>query len=197
MNKEDKYIFRTIIQDYGIFKFSAKPISEASKFHFDISELSDSDIDKILTERNIEKIESNSKVSSLSGGIAVIENNIPVIEPTCCNSLQSIMVWEAILKSDQNRWRRLWIGHPWIYYKVTNDSVHFSDYTETGMEEYMEGEQSIIEPIRVISILELKNQLNKMRVELDNFKLKLQNKLDSIGIISNNGFVNDLVGLED
>ena len=197
MTKEDKYIFRTIIQDYGIFKFSTKPISEASKFHFDISELCDSDIDKILTERNIKRIKSNSKVSPLSGGIAVIENNIPVIEPTCCNDLQSINVWEAVLKSDQNRWRQLWIGHPWIYYKVIEDLVYFSDYTESGKEEYMEREQSDIEPIRVITILELKNQLSKMRIELNNFKLKLTSKLESIGITSYNGFVNDLVGIED
>lgn len=66
--KEVKYKFTTIIRGYGIFKFSPIPISEISQSHYDISELSDSDIDKILNEGNIQNgqliISSLSRVKS-------------------------------------------------------------------------------------------------------------------------------------
>ncbi len=191
---ENKYTLKTVIQDYGTFKLSANSISENSKFHFDISELNHSDIDKILKENNIEKRDL-AYIDALSGGIAVLENDIAVIEPTCCNNLQSIDEWEAILKSNKNRWCQLWIGHPWIYYKVVNDVVYFSDYSDTV--DYKQRKDIGIKKIREIPITVLTNQLKKMRIELNEFNVKLRLRLVSIGIKDDNKFANELMGIEE
>ncbi|MEN7546988.1 hypothetical protein AAG747_03665 [Rapidithrix thailandica] len=73
-------------------------------------------------------------MSSISGGIVVkMEDEFP-IEPTCCGDLGNLLEWENIFKEGTEKWQPLWIGHPWIFYRKTNNKIEFSDYFETNIE---------------------------------------------------------------
>lgn len=67
----------------------------------------------------------------LLGGVVIKHEGAVLIEPQCCSDWSDLDDWEAILTHPQNQWKKLWIGHPWVYYKRAEGQVYFSDYIES------------------------------------------------------------------
>lgn len=69
------------------------------------------------------------KIAPLDGGLRV-EGKDGVIEHQCCSEFDDYMTWEFILDKQATHWTEIWIGHPWIYYRIDGRWVYLSDYCE-------------------------------------------------------------------
>ncbi|MFN8674147.1 MAG: hypothetical protein U0457_18955 [Candidatus Sericytochromatia bacterium] len=65
-----------------------------------------------------------------NGGYCLKNNGDYVILPNCCCRFESITDWEKIINEKSLSWDMIWIGHPWIHYKIVDKMVIFSDYNE-------------------------------------------------------------------
>jgi hypothetical protein len=95
-----------------------------------IATIEDSELNTIvevqLADTSLENLE---EIIPFEGGIVVELNDLNII-PQCCVSLSDFQEWEEILKCEPNEWTQIWIGHPWIFARIKNNSIEFSDYCE-------------------------------------------------------------------
>ena len=83
---------------------------------------------------------------------------------TCCNDFSSnLREWRQVLLDQNLSWTDIWVGHPWIYYKIEEGFIVFSDYTE---------EENLIKEL--------------FRVEFDVFKFDLQKMLKEVEVFIEN-----------
>ena len=87
-------------------------------------------IKKELSEVEFDDFEE--QISRLSGGIVVKIGGEVVTEPSCCADVGDLENWEGIFTSEVNVWHQLWIGHPWVLYRISAGTVEFSDYTDSN-----------------------------------------------------------------
>lgn len=147
----------------------------------DIETINDNELEEIIRNelKEVDLRYYEEQVSQICGGIVICENNISLIEPTCCGDIGNIKEWENIFEDKQGDWFQLWIGHPWVFYKKENGNVEFSDYTESNLKDFIE--------IRCkfhFSEVELKKEIEKIRTQQNQFELRIRKILDKIGIIN-------------
>ena len=114
-----------------------KPI-ELGSYLVDINNIGDSELKTIIKKelKDVDLSDFQEYVGQIIGGIVIVENDKIMLEPTCCGDISDIQNWEEIEKSELNKWTQLWIGHPWIFYKRTNNQIAISDYTDYNLEDF-------------------------------------------------------------
>lgn len=65
---------------------------------------------------------------SLEGGIIMCSGEDILIVPQCCVSLRDHQEWLHL--ADTKKFRPIWIGHPWVYYKTNRKDIFISEYIE-------------------------------------------------------------------
>lgn len=158
------------------------PIRKGS-YLVDISSIKNSELKEILKSK-LKKIEFNKleeQVGRIYGGIVIKTENKYPIEPTCCGDIGNLYEWEEIFKNGSKDWKQLWIGHPWVFYRMSNDIIEFSDYYEANIEEIKE-----IKRVLKIPIKDLKEKLKVIRKVQINFEKRIQFVLQEMGIKHSN-----------
>jgi hypothetical protein len=67
----------------------------------------------------------------LSGGMALVEGNEVLVEPTCCVDLRNLSDWRGAAAYGGLGWQTLWIGHPWLYVRFDGTLLLVSDQQES------------------------------------------------------------------
>lgn len=67
---------------------------------------------------------------ALYGGIAIKMDNQIVLEPQCCSDLNIVEEWKDELETITTEWKMFWIGHPWVYVRMIDGFVEFTDYED-------------------------------------------------------------------
>ena len=171
--KKTKYLkfkFINTLEYFGEKLFSIEPISTDYNHLFNLSEFTNSDIDDLIDlnikGKNLDELEE--ELYNLCGGIVIQRDDEILVSPSCCGDLSDIYNWEDIKSNNSNEWTKIWIGHPWIFYKKIENQVQISDYSENDNPKIED------KNIRfAISLNELETNLEEMR----NIQLLFQNKL--------------------
>ena len=69
-----------------------------------------------------------NKYSSFYGGVILYEAEELLISPQCCVCLSDYNEWKGLEPS--KNFKRIWVGHPWIYYKTEGDNILLTEYIE-------------------------------------------------------------------
>jgi hypothetical protein len=97
-----------------------------------ISDINDADL-KILIEKELQDAEmaenGTEAIGRFCGGIVII-NDKEVIHHQCCGSISDYKNWITFLEDAPTEWTQIWIGHPWIYGRISNNIIELSDYIE-------------------------------------------------------------------
>ena len=146
---------------------------------FDITTVSDNALIKILKNKlnGIDLPDFHEQVIALSGGIALEDNNIFYITPSCCGDLGAIHDWERMIEEQTTSWQKLWIGHPWIYYRKNDSHFEFSDYTEVGPDSL-----DHLQMLVTVPSSDLQHELSKIRAEQYAFCERIEKALNDMGI---------------
>lgn len=72
--------------------------------------------------------EEFERPTSFYGGVMMTSEDRIMICSQCCVSLQDHQEWMQLESSAS--FKRIWIGHPWIYYKVKGDKILFTRLIE-------------------------------------------------------------------
>jgi hypothetical protein len=160
-SKEQNERWRKAISTLDLY---LKPIQEGSYF-VDIETIDDENL-KIILKVIFEdvEIEGTDFLASFNGGFILTKNDKILLEPTCCSDLENLKDWQYIFENNSSDWSKLWIGHPWVFYKKENEKIQFSDYTEQMLSE-LENIQSVFE----VNESDLKIEINKMKERQINF----------------------------
>lgn len=112
------------ISDKGLD--SLKPIEPGSYF-VDIQTIGDAELEMILQTQisTREREDLKNQALPLLGGIFVFNESEILLEPMCCCDLSHLAEWQAIYSVRSKHWERLWIGHPWVFYRVQNHEIEF------------------------------------------------------------------------
>lgn len=97
-----------------------------------MSDINDADL-KILVEKELQDAEmaenGTEAIGRFCGGIVII-NDKEVIHHQCCGSISDYKNWVEFLEESPTEWAQIWIGHPWIYGRISNNIIELSDYIE-------------------------------------------------------------------
>lgn len=97
-----------------------------------MSDINDADL-KILVEKELQDAEipinGTEIVGAFCGGIVII-NDTEVIHHQCCGGISDYKNWVEFLEDAPTEWAQIWIGHPWIYGRISNNIIELSDYIE-------------------------------------------------------------------
>ena len=159
----------------------------------DINSITKTELKEIL-KSELEEVELDDyeeQVGRIYGGIVIKIENEFQIEPTCCGDIGNLYGWEEIIENSNKDWKQLWIGHPWIFYRIINDGIEFSDYYEANIEDIEK-----IKSILKIPIKDLKNRLKIIKKEQIEFEKRIQNVLDEMGIENSNRIAKLMTGNE-
>ncbi len=162
-NEWSDYWFKSVSDS----KLNIKPI-ELGSWLVDIQSLNINNL-KIIIEKHFEEIDLvnfEDELLAFSGGIVIRENNKILIEPQCCADLSDIYKWKNL--KDNNIYNQLWIGHPYIYYKIKNDTILFSEYTEQDDIDI----ENIVEKFK-INKQEFLSETPKIEIIINEFKKKI------------------------
>ena len=139
-----------------------------------ISKVSDELIEKTI-ESHIDEIESNNyeeELVPLDGGLR-IEHNDLIIEHQCCSELNDYQNWEKVLIERSNNWKEIWIGHPTIFYRLTDDKIEFSEYYDDNPA------SNDITTKMVFEKADFFDQLTQSLAELKSFKERVYQIIDN------------------
>lgn len=70
--------------------------------------------------------------TSFEGGVIFTSNDKIIMTPQCCVSLQDHKEWSRIHRSE--KFERIWLGHPWIYYRIKGDNIFFTRLIEKAFD---------------------------------------------------------------
>lgn len=70
--------------------------------------------------------------TSFEGGVIMTSKDKIVMTPQCCVSLQDHQEWTRI--QAQKEFTRIWLGHPWIYYKNVGEQILFTRLIEKAFD---------------------------------------------------------------
>jgi hypothetical protein len=169
-----------------------KPIETGSYF-VEISKIGDAEL-KIILQNQLKEIDLSDfeeYLVQLCGGVVIIDTDTDkvIIEPSCCGDMSDIKNWESIEFSELNKWNHLWIGHPWVFYKKTEEHISFSDYTDYNLEEFKN-----ISEIYRFPEQELISQIKEIRKNHDNFDTRIKRNLIEMGIDNAEGIAKLMTG---
>jgi hypothetical protein len=145
----------------------------------DLSTLRDDDLVEILKNelKEVELSDFEEQVGKISGGIVLKDNDVIYLEPSCCGDIGNITEWEKIVQNASSTWAQLWIGHPWVFYRKDDQFIEFSNYTESGPEDFQENDILIR-----VSQSELQTELKKVVEQQKDFESRIRKTLDTMGI---------------
>jgi len=105
---------------------------ESGSWLVDIETIKEEELKVILNHEleDVDLLDYKEQIGNICGGIAVKQNGKIIISPTCCGDLANLSEWEEIIDKEDNTWHQLWIGHPWVFYKKSNEFIGFSEYTD-------------------------------------------------------------------
>lgn len=152
------------INRYGISLHKAYVNGE--EYELDISKIPDDFLLPII--QNHIKDDELDEIQSIEGGLRIDLGDLS-LEWTCCENITDFYHWEDTLNISNENWNRLWIGHPWIYFRIQNDKIQFSDYTD-DTEIIPENLQIKME----LNYLEFTSKLLAKINEMESFKQKLK-----------------------
>ncbi|WP_299438221.1 hypothetical protein [uncultured Aquimarina sp.] len=139
-----------------------------------ISKISNELIEKTI-ESHIDEIESNNyeeELVPLDGGLR-IEHNDLIIEHQCCSELNDYQNWEKVLIEQSNDWKEIWIGHPSVFYRLTDDKIEFSEYYDDNPA------SKDITTKMVFEKADFFDQLTQSLAELKSFKKRVYQIIDN------------------
>lgn len=76
-----------------------------------------------------EHLTDQEQMDSFHGGVFISYGGMSVW-PQCCSALSDYKEWQEVLKSKPSEWTQIWVGHPWIFVRILNGRIEFSDYYE-------------------------------------------------------------------
>lgn len=159
--------------------FSTKPISEEYAHLFNMSDLTNHDIDNLIEynikDKDLDDLEE--ELYNLCGGILIRRNTEILISPSCCGDLSDIYNWEDVTLNKSEEWIKLWIGHPWVYSRKLNNEIQLSDYFESDSLD--------IRPEQIklsIPLPQFETELEKARRTQEKFQGRLADRLKLKGI---------------
>ena len=154
---------------------------ELGSYLVDINKIGESELKTIIKKelKNVDLSDFQEYVGQIIGGIVVLENEKIILEPTCCGDISNIQNWEQVGNAELNKWTQLWIGHPWIFYKRTDNYIAISDYTDYNLEDFTDiseknkfSEQELLSEIKISrkSQIEFENRISKIlnQMEINN-----------------------------
>lgn len=166
-----------------------EPIEKGSYF-VDLNTINDNSLKiillKALEEINIKNIDD--EILPFNGGIVLKINDQKFIEPNCCCDIGNLADWVDILIAKKEEWHQLWIGHPWIYFKIVDDLIYFSDYTDENNSLNIKEKFSISRNV-------LGEKLKKIQQQRKEFRLKIERNLIELNIQQPDKIANLLTGL--
>jgi hypothetical protein len=95
----------------------------------------------------------------LSGGLALVEGDRPVIEPQCCGDLANVDMWKDAAGHTDPSWQRYWIGHPQLPVRFIDGWLELATPSDEGTPE----------PSWRVSPSMLKDAVGEARAELERF----------------------------
>jgi len=152
------------INRYGISL--QKAYVNGEEYELDISKIPDDFLLPII--QNHIKDKELDEIQSIEGGLRIDLGDLS-LEWTCCENITDFYHWEDTLNINNENWNRLWIGHPWIYFRIQNDKIQFSDYTDDT--------EIIPENLYIkmeLNYLEFTSKLLAKINEMESFKQKLK-----------------------
>ncbi|BDD03959.1 hypothetical protein [Aureibacter tunicatorum] len=84
-------------------------------------------VDDYIVE--LDKSDNENERISFDGGFQLTLGKIR-IDYNCCGEFYNYKNWIKILTERKSSWAEIWIGHPWIYYKIEGGYIVLSNYTE-------------------------------------------------------------------
>lgn len=171
---------------------SLEAIKKGSYF-VDITTIGNNEL-KVIIENELEEVDLDDyeeQVGRLCGGIVIKLGDKFPIEPTCCGDLGNIHEWKDIFQQKTNTWNQLWIGHPWIFYKVVSNKVQFSDYYEENLKSIEN-----LKPILEISLSELESQLEIVEQQQIDFEARVKKTLNKLDIQNSKEIAKIMTGNE-
>lgn len=150
-----------------------KAISPGSYF-VDIRQLQANDLQIMLKHLLIDVDDPINELSPFCGGIVIAFDKEIRITPKCCGDLESVQHWEGISELEPGEWHQLWIGHPWVYVKREQGTVHFSQYTEKNQEDVE------LSTVFTLSEAALSAGIVKIRRELETFTELVRSVLEEM-----------------
>lgn len=141
--------------------------------------IEDHELELILKQKlkEIDLPEFEDQLGCLGGGIVLEENDRFLIEPMCCGDIGNIKNWAELFGNDTNDWTALWIGHPQVFYRISDGIVEFSDYTDLNAEDLTEHSG-----VMKLSEIELKTELQKAINQQDAFRARISHCLTIMGM---------------
>ncbi|MFK7947686.1 MAG: hypothetical protein AB8G11_08855 [Saprospiraceae bacterium] len=110
------------------------PVIRENSFFVNIQNCTDEAL-KIILKNHLKELESIGDKNSeedifyaLYGGIVIKIDNQIVLEPQCCSDLNIIEEWTNELEKITKEWKMFWIGHPWVFVRLIDGFIEFSDY---------------------------------------------------------------------
>lgn len=159
-----------LLETDWIFDKYKNVIYEVTKYENEVSIKNfDNQLISVIVDDYIEELESDDHGTHLHGGFKIKSKNTK-IGTTCCSSFSDYINWEEILTEPKSDWTSIWIGHPWVYYKIVDEFILFSNYTEN--------ENDINEMMR-IDFEVFKIELKMWFDEIQKFKKKVKNYIES------------------
>ena len=145
----------------------------------DISTINQDELEEIL-KRILNKVDPTDvadQVIAIIGGIVLEADNQIYINPSCCGDISNIGEWEAIFNNKPDEWHKLWIGHPWIYYRKHNGMIEFSDYCDLSPEDFKDTKVLVS-----VSEADLQQEVERVKTQQLSFRDSIRNTLDKMGI---------------
>lgn len=175
--------YKKSLEKIGIFNVE---FTENNSWFISINEFNDDNLKKLvkwdLNKRfNPEYDEfisayltKESLYSWFSGGYLLKNKDANLIHPKCCVGFEDFTDWENIKNKKNNVWEMLWIGHPWVFYKLEENRIIISEFTES--EPLIENCESWLS----IDKTELIQAINKGRNNLEDFLIKIKNIVEEL-----------------
>lgn len=135
------------------------------------------------------------------GGVILTSNEKYIVTPQCCISFSDYKQWLNITYTET--FLPLWIGHPWMYYKMKGEEVYFSRLIEKSFDRvtwhhYITRDNTLFlnygetikktnkeinnEDIKyVLSYPDLQNAIEALKQKLDHFESRVKNALEKLG----------------
>lgn len=156
------------IEQYGNSLSLAYVNNEA--YELDIAKIPDDFLLPIIVNHIKDDLENNEidAIQPLDGGLR-IDANGSSIEWTCCEDITDFYHWETTLNQSDCEWTNLWIGHPWIFFRIRNQTIEFSNYSDIS-----EASGQKLEVVMKLDYDEFQKQLQTKLIEMSIFKEKIK-----------------------
>ena len=142
--------------------------------------------------------------TSFEGGVIMTSEDKIKVSPQCCVSLQDHIEWGKIQQREE--FGRIWLGHPWMYYKTKGEDVLFTrliekafdgltwkHYTLADNSTMMDASQCIEKKTKEINdedlmysvnFIEMKDAIAGLQKELNIFQARIEKILMRLKVVN-------------